>query len=287
MKKKFLSLQEAFLDIRKKRLFSLDKIKFYQILLFWFFLIFLFGVIYYFFLGRLGADLVSTVSKQPITKATDAVYFSFITATSTGFGDIIPIGFFKVMAIAEVTLGLLLLALVTSKLVSIKQDIILEEIYEMSFKEKINRLRSSLLLFRQHASRIMTHIETDTIDKREINDLYIYIHGMETVLEEMLPLINPEGKNIFTKSIDPVNTELLVNSGLQSFERLLELLNTLSNSKLDWKRPVTISTIRRCILLNSDLYNSLKSSAKKISGFTETKADNERIIAAIENLISG
>ena len=125
MKKKFLSLQEAFLDIRKKRLFSLDKIKFYQILLFWFFLIFLFGVIYYFFLGRLGADLVSTVSKQPITKATDAVYFSFITATSTGFGDIIPIGFFKVMAIAEVTLGLLLLALVTSKLVSIKQDIIL------------------------------------------------------------------------------------------------------------------------------------------------------------------
>ncbi len=285
MKEKFVNLQEAFRQMQKKKFFSLDKVSFYQIFLFWFSLIFLFGMSYYFFSGKLGADIVYSITGNSVEKLTDAIYFSFITATSTGFGDIIPVGFFKITAVIEVTLGLLLLALITSKLVSIKQDIILEEIYEISFTEKINRMRSSLLLFRQHASRIMTHLETNTADKREINDLYIYIHSLETVLEEMLPLINPEEKNIFTKEIDPVNTELLVNSIQQSFERLQELLVTLSNTKLDWKRPVTVAVINRCVSINKNMYKFLKNSPRKKTVFAETKADNDRIIADIEKLL--
>ncbi len=312
MKTKFLSLQEAFKEmstkkvfsaskkrllslhnldfyknfLRKKRFFSLERVDFYQILLTWFFLIFLLGVIYYLFLGKLGANLVSTITGEPIAKLTDAIYFSFITATSTGFGDIIPLGFFKIIAVLEVTLGLLLLAVVTSKLVSIKQDIILEELYEMSFTEKINRLRSSLLLFRQHASRIATHVEAGTVDKREIYDLYVYIHSMETVLEEMLPMVNPEEKHVFSKVIDPVDTELLVNSILQSFERLLELVTALSKSNLQWRRPVTIATIKRCVSLNRQLFSKVIVSQKKMPGINETIADNERIVKEIEKLVS-
>lgn len=312
MKTKFLSLQEAFKEmsnnkvfsaskkrllslhhidfyknfLSKKRLFSLERVDFYQILLTWFLLIFLLGVVYYLFLGKLGANLVSTITGEPIAKLTDAIYFSFITATSTGFGDIIPLGFFKVMAVLEVTLGLLLLAAVTSKLVSIKQDIILEELYEMSFTEKINRLRSSLLLFRQHASRIATHVEAGTVDKREIYDLYVYIHSMETVLEEMLPMVNPEEKHVFSKVIDPVDTELLVNSILQSFERLLELVVALSKSNLQWKRPVTIATIKRCVSLNRQLFSKVIVSQKKMPGLNETLADNERIVKEIEKSVS-
>ena len=304
MKKRFLSLQEAFKEmskkrlfslhhidfyrnfLSKKRLFSLERVDFYQILLTWFFLVFMLGVIYYLFLGKFGANLVSTITGESVTKITDTIYFSFITATSTGFGDIIPVGFFKVIAVLEVTLGLLLLAVVTSKLVSIKQDIILEELYEMSFTEKINRLRSSLLLFRQHASRIATHADAGTVDKREVYDLYVYIHSMETVLEEMLPMINPEEKHIFSKVIDPLDTELLINSILQSFERLLELVSSLSKSNLQWKRPVTIATIKRCISLNRQLFSKVIVSQKKMPGINETLADNERIVKEIEKLIS-
>ena len=194
-------------------------------------------------------------------------------------------GFFKIIAVLEVTLGLLLLAAVTSKLVSIKQDIILEELYEMSFVEKINRLRSSLLLFRQHASRIATHVEAGTVDKREIYDLYVYIHSMETVLEEMLPLVNPEEKHIFSKVIDPLDSELLINSILQSFERLLELVTSLSKSNLQWKRPVTITTIKRCVSLNRQLFSKVILSQKKMPGMNETLTDNDRIVKEIERLI--
>lgn len=312
MKQKFLSLQDAFKEIgtkkvfslskkrllslhnldfyknflSKKRLFSLERVDFYQILLTWFFLIFMLGIVYYLFSGKLGANLVSTITGEPIAKMTDAIYFSFITATSTGFGDIIPVGFFKIIAIIEVTLGLLLLAVVTSKLVSIKQDIILEELYEMSFIEKINRLRSSLLLFRQHAGRIATHVDAGTVDKREIYDLYVYLHSMETVLEEMLPLVNPEEKHMFSKVIDPMDSELLLNSILQSFERLLELVAALSKSSLQWKRPVTIATIKRCASLNRQLFSKVIVSQKKMPGINETLADNERIVKEIEKLIA-
>ncbi|MEK6905390.1 MAG: ion channel [Nanoarchaeota archaeon] len=304
MKKTFLSLQDAFKEmskkrnfslnhidfyrnfLSKKRLFSLERVDFYQILLTWFFLIFMLGIVYYFFLGIFGANLVSTITGEPITKITDTIYFSFITATSTGFGDIIPMGFFKIIAVLEVTLGLLLLAVVTSKLVSIKQDIILEELYEMSFTEKINRLRSSLLLFRQHASRIATNVDAGTVDKREIYDLYVYIHSLETVLEEMLPMVNPEEKHIFSKVIDPLDSELLINSILQSFERLSELVTALSKSSLQWKRPVTLATIKRCVSLNRQLFSKVIVSQKKMPGMNETIADNERIVKEIEKLVS-
>ncbi len=313
MKTKFLNLHDAFKEmstnrvfslskqklltlsnidfyktvLHKKRFSSLERVNFYQILLTWFFLVFMLGIIYYLFLGQLGANLVSTITGEPVTKITDTIYFSFITATSTGFGDIIPLGFFKIIAVLEVTLGLLLLAVVTSKLVSIKQDIILEELYEMSFVEKINRLRSSLLLFRQHASRIATHVEGGTVDKREIYDLYVYIHSVETVLEEMLPMIDPEQKHVFfSKVIDPLDTELLVNSILQSFERLLELVTALSKSSLQWKRPVTIATIKRCISLNRQLFSKAIVSQKKMPGINETIADNEKMVKEIERLVS-
>ncbi len=285
MKNKFLNLQEALDDITKKRFSILDRVDFYQILLAWFFLIFIIGLVYYSFLGKLGANLVSTIGEQPVHTFADALYFSFITATSTGFGDIIPVGFFKILAIAEVTLGLLLLAMVTSKLVSIKQDAILEEIYDMSFREKINRLRSSLLVFRQNASRVITHVEAGTVDKREVHELYVYIHSLETVLEEMLPMLSQDGKHIFTKVIDPMSSELLINSVIQSLERLVELLNALSKSTLAWKRPITIATIKRCLSLNRQLFSQLIVSEKKIVGINETIADNEKMVKEIEKLI--
>ena len=108
---------------------------------------------------------------------------------------------------------------------------------------------------------------------------------METVLEEMLPLINPEEKHFFSKVMDPVDTELLINSILQSFERLLELVSSLSKSNLQWKRPVTIATIKRCVSLNRQLFSKVIVSPKKMLGINETIADNERIVKEIEKLM--
>lgn len=258
--KKFLSLNQLFDKFRKKGIGTwLDKLTFSRIFLIWTSIIMLFGFVYYLFRGN-RSFLFYIPHNTTITGIFNSIYFSFITATSTGYGDILPFGFFKIIVILEVVFGLMLLAFVTSKLISIKQDIILNEIYEISFNEKINRLRSSLLVFRQNLSRIINKIEENSIRKREINDIYIYLSSLEDTLNEIMSLIDPSSSNYFKKVLDPLNTELLFNSILNSFERLNELIHLLNQAKSDWRREITLDLINRCISLNDSLFSKLHIS---------------------------
>lgn len=257
-------------QFKEKRLITwIDKLKFYYIFFIWVGIVVLFGIIYYISSDSSSFLRYNDGTNSVIGNVVDAIYFSFITATSTGFGDIIPFGNFKFVAIIEVLFGLVLLAVVTSKLVSIKQDIILNEIYELSFNERINRMRSSLLLFRQNASRIITLIEINKIRTREVNDLYIQISLLEDTLSEIQQIMSQRKNNMFIKGIDPLNAELLFNSTNTSFSKLSELLKVLNQENRDWKRNITVNMINRCIKLYDKLYlvlektKTIDSNAKK------------------------
>jgi len=282
--KKFISLNQLFSQLRNRGFNTwLDRLTFFRILLIWASIIIIFGIVYYFFSGS-QSYLFYQIKNNSSIGLKDSIYFSFITATSTGYGDILPFGHFKVLAIVEVVSGLLLLAFVTSKLISIKQDIILSEIYDISFNEKINRLRSSLLVFRQNLNRIINKIEEHSIKKREINDIYVYISSLEDILNEILSLISTSKKNYFKKVIDPINTELLFNSIIHSFEKLNELMHLLDENKLDWKREVTLDLINRCISLNNTLFDKLnvsKNLAEKTA--IDLNAHKNKVIEMIKN----
>jgi len=257
MKKRFLDFSEYLESLERKRFtYWIDNIRVTHIFFLWIGLVLIFGFFYYFFSGNLGL-LYSPILKQPISNIFDAVYFSFITATSTGFGDIVPQGFFSIIAIFEVTLGLLLLALVTSKLVATKQNLILGEIYEISFHEKIHRLRSNLLLFRQQISRLTTHVEYNDYQKREIQDIYIYFDSFARTLEEVKAIAGNGKKHTFSKSISLVDLELLLNSILQSFMRIHELLSLLKTE--DWQRPISRNLLKKSCSLVEEIFANLSS----------------------------
>ena len=120
---KDLDMYYIFRKIRKPKtvITWLDKLTFPRILILWLFIITFFGLLYYFFANG-NSFLFWNINRDTISTVADSIYFSFITATTTGYGDVLPTGAFKIIAIVEVIAGLLLLALVTSKLVSIKQD---------------------------------------------------------------------------------------------------------------------------------------------------------------------
>ncbi len=282
--KKFISLNQLFSQLRSRGFNTwLDRLTFFRILLIWASIIVIFGAVYYFFSGSQSYLFYQLKNNSPIGLK-DSIYFSFITATSTGYGDILPFGHFKVLAIVEVVSGLLLLAFVTSKLISIKQDIILSEIYDISFNEKINRLRSSLLVFRQNLSRVINKIEEHSIRKREVNDIYIHISSLEDTLNEIVSLVNISSDNHFKKILDPMNTELLFNSVIHSFEKLTELIHLLNESKLDWKREVTLDLINRCISLNNALFDKLnvsKNLAEKTA--IDLNAHKNKVIEMIKS----
>ncbi len=286
IRRRFVTLNEMFDKWHHSRVNSwMDRLTFPHILLVWMGIILLFGLTYHHFSTQVN-HLYYNQNQQPVQELSDAIYFSFITATSTGFGDIVPLGGFKVIAILEVIFGLLLLAFVTSKLVSLKQDIILNEIYEMSFQERINRLRSALLLFRQHLSRLVSRIEEQAIQKREINELYIYLSSFEDTLNEISSLLDSEKKHYFTKEIDEINAELIVNSINSSFEKLREFIALCTQKQVEWKRDIALNLLERGIMINETIFAKLpvNLSQRRIG---DLRTQNKEIINAIQREVQG
>ncbi len=73
-----------------------------------------------------------------------ALYFSFVTATSVGFGDVVPLGAARALAIAEAVVGLLVFGAVVSKLVSRRQEHVVSEIHRIAFEDRLGRVQTDL-----------------------------------------------------------------------------------------------------------------------------------------------
>lgn len=78
-----------------------------------------------------------------------ALYFSAVTATSVGYGDIVPTGAARLMAIAESVAGLILFGCVVSKFVSRRQEQLIAEIHRIAFEDRLGRVRTNLHLVRR------------------------------------------------------------------------------------------------------------------------------------------
>jgi Ion channel len=77
-----------------------------------------------------------------------AIYFSAVTATSVGYGDIVPTGAARVVAIGEGIAGLILFGCVVSKFVSRRQEQVIGEIHRIAFEDRLGRVRTNLHLVR-------------------------------------------------------------------------------------------------------------------------------------------
>ncbi len=75
-----------------------------------------------------------------------AIYFSFITATSVGYGDVLPIGATRILAVAEAVSGLLIFGLLIAKFVSYRQEMLVREIHSVTFEERLDRVQTNLHL---------------------------------------------------------------------------------------------------------------------------------------------
>ncbi len=280
---KTYSLGEFFKHLNKRDVETwFDKVTFTRILLIWVFIIVFFGGLYFYTSNNFSYLWYARLGRQ-VNSLQDSIYFSFVTATTTGFGDITPVGYFKMIAIFEVIMGLLLLAVVTSKLVSIKQNTILNEVYDLSFTEKVNRLRSSFLLFRQNLGRVMVRIDEGNIRNREVNDIYIHISSLEDSLSEVISLYGRSDTNHFRKNVDPVNTELILSSAIHSFEKLNELLTMMNQHHLEWRREITVKLILHTMSLNDQLLGKLVESGALIeSTARDFKARCNEIMNALK-----
>jgi hypothetical protein len=75
-----------------------------------------------------------------------AFYFSFVTAASASFGDVLPTGSSRALAIVEAVGGLLVFSAVISKLVSRRQEEVVDEIHRIAYEDRLERVQTDLHL---------------------------------------------------------------------------------------------------------------------------------------------
>jgi potassium channel LctB len=92
-----------------------------------------------------------------------AIYFSFVTATSVGYGDVLPVGIMRAAAISEAVSGLLIFGAVIAKFVSRRQEELVREIHRVTFEERLDRVQTNLHLVLSEMQAISAICEADTI----------------------------------------------------------------------------------------------------------------------------
>ncbi len=261
-----------------KHLDILDRISFKQIFGFWVAYMFIFGIIFY--VLSLTTDHAVLYKGAPLAHGINgfftAQYFSFITAASAsqGYGDIFPVGVARFFAVIEAVSGLVIFGVIISKLLSEKQETLLQEVYEISFEEKVNRIRSAFYLFRADVSKIIEKIEHKTISQRSIADLWITFTTLESAMHDVTRLIQPQRDHKYVKQIDDLSIELVLNSISQSLTKANDLLATLDDNSHSWRNETINSII-----------DAVSISIENISGALRKKEPNKKIIDKLNEVL--
>jgi hypothetical protein len=120
-----------------------------QLFVGWLAIVLLCGLAYWLtgVLGHPGLNAGAAPVASDLRGLGSAIYFSFVTVTSVGYGDIVPVGpTARILAIAEAVAGVLIFGALIAKFVSRRQDELVREIHSVTFEERLDRVQTNLHL---------------------------------------------------------------------------------------------------------------------------------------------
>jgi hypothetical protein len=193
--------------------------------------------VWYFGLATVGSASAPSHLTQMDTaeRLFNSFYFSIITATSLGYGDILPFGFSKVLAMVQSILALMIFALFVTKLVSQRQDRTLAEVHRMTSESKFYDIRQGLFLVRKDFDALMIKVRAgkklEDADWELLTMTYLHAHNL---IEEIPNLYNGQGQNLYV--IDEKREKLLIESIDRTLQRLKTFLALMTKEKITWKK---------------------------------------------------
>jgi potassium channel LctB len=97
------------------------------------------------------------------------IYFSFVTVTSVGYGDVVPRGVARIAAVGEAIAGLLIFGAVVAKFVSRRQDQVMREIHRVTFEERVDRIQTNLHMLLSELQTIAAIYDDGKLSTARIN----------------------------------------------------------------------------------------------------------------------
>ncbi len=163
----------------------------------------------------------------------DSLYFSIITATTVGFGDIVPLGISKLLVSLQSTSAFLVFAVLVGKLVSQRQDLALHEVHRMTFEGIFYQIRGGLFTVRKDFDILIEKADARTsFDHNDWHRLSsAYLHA-QNIIEQIPDLYTGLGSALH--SIDLKRERLLFEGIHRTLARLNTLLEHFDAAKVDW-----------------------------------------------------
>ncbi len=162
----------------------------------------------------------------------NAIYYSVITATSTGYGDITPHGLSKIVASLQSITALFVFALFVTKLVSHQQELTLNEVHRMSFEDVFHNTREGMFIARKDFDHVMDTIkDKGTIDTEHWENITTAYRQLQTILEEIPDFYENE---IHRYTIDENRENLLLEAVHRTLHRINQMLDLMSTYNIDW-----------------------------------------------------
>ena len=115
----------------------------------------LFFALSYLFLSYFPGHGPSGIEGDLLERLGSSLYYSVITATNTGYGDIVPLGASRALAAIQSISELFLFALFVSKLVSRRQEATLDEVHTLTFEMSFHTIREGFYVARKDFDRLI------------------------------------------------------------------------------------------------------------------------------------
>jgi hypothetical protein len=195
---------------------------------------FCFAVAYFILsFGGNGGHAPSGLTAMPMLhRLGNSIYFSIITATTVGYGDIIPQGFSKILAAIEGVFGFLLFGIFIAKLVSRREEIALRQIHKLSFDEFFRSTREGLYIIRKDFEHLMKQAhEQHLLEPHHWDNLTIAYREGHSILEE-IPNFYDSEHDLYV--IDHKRESFLLEAVQRTLHRLNQMLDDFSAHNIDW-----------------------------------------------------
>ena len=268
----------------RRSIYIIDKLtqQSYGVLfLIWFGVTFTFGFLYFLLLiyspenGPSPLDQGSTF----LVKFLNCIYFSIITATSTGYGDIAPNGISKFLASIQSFIALVVFAVFVSKLVSYKQELALKEVHKMTFEEVVHHIREGLYIVRKDCDRLIEYAtQKQKLETTGWADLKIVYRHTQSLLQKIPHLYASSNGKMGFYTIDRDRETLLHEAVFRTLTRIHKMLTVFEQSKIEWKQHIeSLELLKKIIYLIDVITPNWKQESPYKEDFGDITKINEEI----------
>jgi len=162
----------------------------------------------------------------------NSLYYSIITATSTGYGDITPRGISKALACMQSITSMFIFAVLVTKLLGQRQEIALQEVHKLTYEDIFHNTRGDLFIVRRDLDAIINEARNKgALNEESWENLMIAYQQCQSLIAE-IPDFYDGGNAFYT--IDARREQLLLEGVHRTLHRVNKTLDTMSETGVDW-----------------------------------------------------